>query len=317
MTFLSLLAARKQVNTYAAEADELRNEVADLRAEVEQLHERLKSRQAGSRSGRQDDDEGVGDAETVIGETQAAGDSSRQHMIDQERLERVQEEAATLRAAVRESEKARRAQLTEAGEAQRKAVRDVEERCRAEVHRAEARAAQAERELAFEVEQSKKHLQERRAAAASQGTISTAYNTQGEATQIAALSIASGTSVNAVQARLQKLQEDLTGLQLVSAKVDDPPSATTYSFLLSDFKRRKTLSFKLMISGESGDAATGAGGNAKYDFVPDIQPGRDDAVMACLDKTLQGHIQFGAPQLHHFFRRLYKSMNSLQISQEE
>lgn len=238
---------------------------------------------------------GDGDATTFIGETQATGSGARmsgqleaERQAHAEALERLEAEQASLHARLREAEKLRRAQLAEAEEGRRRAVAE-----------AEARAAQAERELAFEVEQSKKHLLDRGKPLPSAPAVGSQAASGEEAVQAQ------------LRERLRKLQEDLTGLTCLSSKQDDPPSTKSFSFLLSDFKRKKSLYFRLMISGDDSD-----GGNPKYDFVPIFEPGRDDEIKACLDKTLQAHIQFNAPQLHHFFRRLYKSMNNLQIKGE-
>lgn len=270
----------------------------------------------------EDEDEEMADLTTFVPETQAVGSNrtskDKSGALEQVRLQHAQEverlegENASLQARIRELEKARRAQHQEAQETHQRALVEAEARSRQlvlaaeqRVGEAEARAVQAEKELAFEVEQSKKHLLEQR----KNGSIASSHAAP---TASLASSQPSPSALQAtLQARLQKLQEDLTGLILVNMKADDPPSTMSYNFLLSDFRKRKALYFKLMISGDD------AGGNPKYDFVPDIMKGRDDAVTECLDKSLTTHIQFGATHLHHFFRRLYKSMNELQIKAQD
>jgi hypothetical protein len=308
------VAARKQVNTYAAEAEELRAEVANLKGLVASLRLKLKASAPDALDG-EDDDADMADATTFIPETQAGGsrNAEKDGRLEQARLqhaeevERLEAENAALHARNREAERVRRADLQLAEETKQRLLMDAEARSKQtlqaaeqRIAQAEARAAQAEKELAFEVEQSKKHLLEQRKFNSSTGSYAhTPLATNQNGSLVGAMS--------PLQKRLQKLQEDLTGLTLVSSKADDPPSTISYNFLLSDFRKRKALYFKLMISGDD------EGGNPKYDFVPEIIPGRDDAVTQCLDKTLTTHIQFGAAHLHHFFRRLYRSMNELQM----
>lgn len=72
-----------------------------------------------------------------------------------------------------------------------------------------------------------------------------------------------------------------------------PSEPTTYHFLISDNRKRLSLSFKLVVDPVDG-----------IHFIPDLQKGRDDQVIKVLDSNLQGHIKFPWSNLPIFFRKV-------------
>lgn len=68
----------------------------------------------------------------------------------------------------------------------------------------------------------------------------------------------------------------------------------TYNFLMTDFKKRKALNFKLIVDREAGSV----------DFIPDLLPGRDDEVIQSMENAIRGHIKFEYELIQTFFKRV-------------
>lgn len=332
------VASRQQVNAYAAETEELRQDVKKLRGEIEALREAA-SQQEGEQQGEGADasmagselDEGAGegDATTFVAETQfpdrhrrpGQSPSKQRHRSPsftredveaplQAQIAELQAETNELRERLRDSEKARKAQRKEAEEMMNKALSDAEAKHRIElqvmsehVKDSEAKAVQYEKELAFEMEQSKKKFQA--APAQSQSQIQAP-------TQLVQVVAQSSTGPSAALQALTAPQHvltlntlllDLVGLTLVSHRVTTALS-TVYDFLLTDFKKRKTLHFKFEKPASPSSITDPGATDAMYTFTPEFMRGRDDAVKQCLDESLRNKIQFADPVLPSFFRRV-------------
>lgn len=153
-------------------------------------------------------------------------------------------------------------------------------------------AGQLEKELAFEVEQSKK-LQ----ALASQSAAS-----QSKATPSIPSTTAS-TSSPADSEELVQLLLDFTGMTLVRRPQEGDK---TYNFVMTDTKKRKALNFKLIVDRE----------NASVDFIPDLLPGRDDEVIDCMEQAIRGHIKFEYDLIQTFFKRVSQLLALVHESNE-
>lgn len=156
---------------------------------------------------------------------------------------------------------------------------------------------QLEKELAFEVEQSKK-LQAIGAGSQSQSahqreTSVPSSKSAGASTSITTAATTGKTSANngGNDDELIQLLLDLTGLTLVRKPTEVEDS---YNFLMSDYRKRKTLNFKLHLDRELG----------QVDFIPDLLPGRDDEVIENMEKAIRGHIKFEYEMMQTFFKRV-------------
>ena len=361
-------ASRQQVNVYAAETEELRQDVKRLKGEIEDLRAAASQQQAEAGQADERADESMagseleegegkeeGDATTFVAETQfpdahrRAGQGhspakARRRSPSftradveaplQAQIAELQAENHDLRERLRESEKQRKAQRREADEAHKCALGDAEakhrleaEGLREQVRDARAKAAQYEKELAFEMEQSRKKFQ---AAPPAQSQLPSQSQSQSQApmqhAQVAPqLAAAAAMAIPAPQhvLTLNALLLDLVGLTLVSHRVTST-LGTVYDFLLTDFKKRKTLHFKFEKPASPSTATTDTAATTDaiategmYTFTPEFMQGRDDAVKQCLDESLRNKIQFADPVLPSFFRRVSRMYPSSTVNRRK
>lgn len=148
-------------------------------------------------------------------------------------------------------------------------------------------AEQLEKELAFEVEQSKK-LQ---AAASAQPAASQSKLAAPKTPSNGTIAQQNSTDSSTSNDELVRLLLDFTGMTLVRKPQEGDK---TYNFVMTDFKKRKALNFKLIVDHETGSV----------DFIPDLLPGRDDEVIASMENAIRGHIKFEYDLIQTFFKRV-------------
>lgn len=148
-------------------------------------------------------------------------------------------------------------------------------------------AAQLEKELAFEVEQSKK-LQ---AVASSHATTSALKMPPLTPSNGAIQSTFEASSSSSSSDEVVQLLLDFTGMTLVRRPQEGDK---TYNFVMTDYKKRKALNFKLIVDRENGSV----------DFIPDLLPGRDDEVIESMENAIRGHIKFEYDLIQTFFKRV-------------
>lgn len=93
---------------------------------------------------------------------------------------------------------------------------------------------------------------------------------------------------------LAQLLLDFTGMTVVRRPQEGDK---TYNFVMTDFKKRKALNFKLIVDREGGSV----------DFIPDLLPGRDDEVIESMESAIRGHIKFEYDLIQTFFKRVSRS----------
>ena len=208
-------------------------------------------------------------------------------------------DVAELREQLRESEQARKAQKKvfeqsktvsekahdEALRFQKREMENLREQMRAE-------HLQLQKELEFEIQQSKQ-LQ----AAQPQGA-------HGQAVASSILNSSSNGHTANLQRQLDanhatiKLVLELVGMELLHRTTDSTNGSDAYSFLMSDTKRKRHLHFRLITHTNTEST------ERTIDFLPDFQRGRDDDVQRYLDESLRDPINFKWELLPIFFRRV-------------
>lgn len=109
---------------------------------------------------------------------------------------------------------------------------------------------------------------------------------------------ASSSSLSSSSDEVIQLLLDFTGLTVVRRPQEGDK---TYNFVMTDYKKRKALNFKLIVDREIGSVH----------FIPDLLPGRDDEVIESMENAIRGHIKFEYDLIQTFFKRVSPVFGSL------
>ncbi|KAK9900688.1 hypothetical protein P389DRAFT_16183 [Cystobasidium minutum MCA 4210] len=316
-----LNAMRKQVSNYKKESEELQAQADALKEEIATLADKQEGENAGEspeprRRSRDNNPEEEEDNDASMEDDPREASTSRttsSRKLDaailnlQTELEeatqkngKLQEEVDELLLQLENAKKEKKAlskqwaaereqlelQLKEKWEKERRTLIQEKEEL-------ETRSTQLEKELAFEIEQSKK-LQAIAGSATNSAQLKAAPKTPSNGAVQSATSVESSSTPSSDE--LVQLLLDFTGMTLVRRPQEGDK---TYNFVMTDFKKRKALNFKLIVDHESGTV----------DFIPDLLPGRDDEVIESMENAIRGHIKFEYDLIQTFFKRLWRALN--------